>query len=65
MSLGLFASRERALELGLPRYVPESDDDKLRQPQVADRLRQSMNAKIGLPLLILGFVLQGIGNWPT
>ena len=33
-------------------------------PSVRDRIKQSRLAKIGGFLLVLGFVLQILGNWP-
>ena len=60
----LFISKEKAIELGGSRYSGGTPEKNLELPQVRDRLLQSKNAKIGLFLLILGFVLQLCGSWP-
>ncbi len=63
LAWGLFASKERALELGLMRYVGETDDENLTIPAVADRLKQSRFAKFGLPILVAGFGCQIAATW--
>ncbi len=59
----LIVSRSQALELGMPRWAADSEDENLKLPQVRDRLNQSRNAKNGLVLLILGFVFQLVGSF--
>lgn len=61
LSWGLFITKKEAIELGLSRVCGDSDEENLKLPQVADRLKQSRNAKYGLFLLVLGFVSQIIG----
>ncbi len=63
LSWGLFASKQKALELGLSQWVGETDEENLRQPAVADRLKQSHFAKIGLPILVTGFACQIVATW--
>lgn len=60
----LFVTKAKALELGVSRYASVTPEENLKLPQVRDRLTQSCWAKIGLGLLLLGFVLQLIGTWP-
>lgn len=62
LASGLFVSKKRAVELSASRYCGGTDDEKLKHPQVQDRLKQSRNAKRGIVFLVLGFVLQIIGN---
>lgn len=64
LSQGLIVSKKRAVELGVSRWSGESEADQLQLPQVKDRLTQSRNVMVGLALLVLGFVLQLVGNWP-
>ena len=63
LSWGLFASKQKALELGLMRYVGKTDEENLRQPAVADRLKQSHFAKIGVTILVVGFLCQIAATW--
>lgn len=65
LTFGLLISKERAVELSLSRYGGETVEENLRLPAVADRLRQSRNAAIGLVFLVVGFALQIIAAWPT
>jgi hypothetical protein len=39
-------------------------EENLQLPGIADRLRQSCNAKIGLVFLVAGFGLQIVAAWP-
>jgi hypothetical protein len=64
LSYGLFITKRRAIALGVSRLSGDTDDENLRLPAVADRLRQSHNAMIGLPFLIVGFALQLAASWP-
>ena len=64
LSLGLIVSKKRAVELGVSRWSGESEADQLQLPQVKDRLMQSRKVMVGLALLVLGFLLQLVGNWP-
>ncbi len=63
LSWGLFASKQKALKLGLPRWTAETEEEKSRQPAIADRLKQSHFAKIGLPILVAGFLCQIAATW--
>ena len=65
LASGLFLSKEKAITLGVPRHGSENDADNLNLPQVKDRMKQSHNAKIGMGLLLFGFLLQIIGNIPS
>ena len=64
LTWGLIISKKKAIELGITRFCGDTDEENLKLPVVVDRLRQSRNAIIGLVLLIVGFLLQIIGNWP-
>lgn len=64
IAYGLMISKEKAIELSVSRYSSDHDMENLEQPQVKDRLKQSWNAKIGVALLAIGFVLQLVANWP-
>ena len=62
LASGLFLSKHKAVDLSVGRYSGGTDEDLLQLPQVQDRLKQSRNAKWGVSLLSLGFLLQLIGN---
>jgi hypothetical protein len=62
LAFGLFVSKKTAVSLSVSRYSGGTDDENLELPQVQDRLKQSRNAKRGIVLLVLGFLLQIIGN---
>lgn len=62
---GLIISQKDAIELGVSRWAGDTDIDNLKLPMVRDRIKQSLNAKIGLAFLVIGFLLQIIGNWPS
>jgi hypothetical protein len=64
LASGLLIGRTKALELGVGMWGYPTDEENFQLPQVQDRLNQSRRAKIGLALLVLGFVGQAIGNWP-
>ena len=63
LSLGLFVSKKRAINLGVPRLAGGSDNENLTLPAVADLLKQSRFAKVGLPILASGFALQIVATW--
>ena len=63
LASGLITSEDRALELGLSRWVGDTREENLKIPAVADRLIQSRQAKIGLPVLIIGFACQAVAVW--
>jgi hypothetical protein len=65
LASGLLIGTKRALELGVTsRLAGTTDEENLQLPQVRDRLKQSRRAKVGVALLVLGFLGQAIGNWP-
>lgn len=61
---GLIISKKQAIELGLSRWCGDHDDENIKLPQVADRLKQSRNAIIGIFFLGIGVLLQIYGSWP-
>lgn len=64
LTYGLIISKKDAIELGISRICGNTDEENLALPQVRDRLKQSRNAKIGMVLLVIGFMLQIVGSWP-
>lgn len=64
ITIGLIVSKKKAVELGAHRYMGSSDEENLKLPNIKERLNQSRCAMIGLSLLIIGFTLQIIANWP-
>ena len=65
LSYGLIMCKKTAIELGVSKWGGNTDEENLKQPKVKDILKQSRNAVIGLVILVLGFVLQIIANWPN
>ena len=63
LSWGLFVSKQKALELGQSRISGDTDEENLKLPAVADRLKQSHFAKIGLSILVAGFLCQIAATW--
>ena len=66
LAWGLFVSKKEAIRLGGTNWMPgnDSDDDEfLKVPLISHFLVQSKRAKIGLILLVLGFILQILGAW--
>lgn len=59
----LTISDKRALERGISKWSGDTDEKNLGQAQVKDLLTQSRNAKIGVGLLALGFLLQIVAVW--
>jgi len=64
LAYGLIISKKDAIALGISRICGNTDEENLALPQVRDRLKQSRNAKIGMVLLVIGFILQIVGSWP-
>ena len=64
LTYGLILTKHQAVELSATRIMGDTEEENLELPQVVDRLRQSRNAKVGLWLLVMGFLLQLVGNWP-
>ena len=63
LAWGLIISNKEAIELGLSRFTGDTNKENIKLPAVQDRIKQSKNAKIGLSLLVIGFLLQIVGNW--
>lgn len=61
---GFIIPKLKAVEVGVSRIPGESVEENLKLPSVCDRLRQARRALLGLVLLVIGFLLQIIGNWP-
>jgi hypothetical protein len=61
---GLIISKNKAFLLGSSYIRGKPDESSFKSPPTADRIKQSKNAILGGLLLIVGFVLQIIGNWP-
>ncbi len=64
LAWGLIITKKDAIKLGVTRLAGDTDEENLKLPSVQDRIKQSSNAKIGLALLVIGFLLQIVGNWP-
>jgi hypothetical protein len=64
LSYGLIISKKEACKLGSSYYGGETDEENINLPPVQDRLKQSLNATIGMFFLVVGFLLQIIGSWP-
>lgn len=64
LAVGLIVTKERAAELGVPRWAGSTLEENLKLVPVREILRQSRRAVVGSTLLLLGFVLQVIANWP-
>ncbi len=63
LTIQIFVTRERAIELAIPRFAGATVEENLSNPQVQDRLKGSKYAKWGLVLLIVGFAGQLVGVW--
>ena len=64
LSLGLFVSKKKALELSVSRWSGDTDEENLKLPQVQNILKQSRNAQIGIVLITVGFFFQILGSLP-
>ena len=64
LACGLIISRKQALRVGVSRLAGETDQSNLKLPHVRHEKRESRCALLGMFLLILGFLLQIIANWP-
>jgi hypothetical protein len=65
LAWGLFIGEDEALKLGQARFSGDTRVENLKLPAVRDRLRQSRRAKVGLAILVVGFVLQIVASWPS
>lgn len=63
LARGLIISQREAIDLGSSYIMGDTDEENLKIPPIRDRIRQSRNAKIGVSILIFGFVLQIVGAW--
>jgi hypothetical protein len=61
LARGLLISRAEAIRLGSSYWSGGTDEDRLKLPPVADRVRQSNYAIAGIILLLLGSCLQIVG----
>ncbi|MCB0260490.1 MAG: hypothetical protein KDH97_00175 [Calditrichaeota bacterium] len=64
LAAGLIISRRQALKIGVSRMAEDEDQKNIHLPHVRDELRESRFAVLGLLLLVIGFLLQIIGNLP-
>jgi hypothetical protein len=64
LASGLIISRKRALRVGIPRLAEDTDDSNVNLPHVRHIQRESRSALIGIILLVVGYLLQIVGNWP-
>jgi len=64
LTYGLIISEREAAKLGASYFSSDNWRENLKIPPVADRLRTSRNAQIGVLFLVLGFVGQLIAAWP-
>ena len=66
LAWSLFVSKKEAIRLGGTYWMPgnDADDDEFfKVPLISHFLVQSKRAKIGLGLLVPGFILQILGAW--
>jgi uncharacterized membrane protein len=61
LTISLFISKEKALEIGTPKWASDDPKENLELPQVRELLAQSRRAKLGFILLTVGFLLQIVG----
>ena len=61
---GVFVSRAKIENLIKDAGVYYGSSPNKQSPSIRDRIRQSRLAKFGALLLVLGFLLQILGNWP-
>jgi hypothetical protein len=69
LAVGLIIKEDDAIKLSAVTGMsytmdkPPSRAELLKQPAVQDRLKQSRWAKIGIAVLVVGFLLQLLGTW--
>ncbi|MBV1790839.1 hypothetical protein KQ940_22485 [Marinobacterium sp. D7] len=61
---GVFVTKNKAVEIGVPRYASKDPEENLKLPSVANLLSQSKTAVWGTVFLIVGFIFQAIASWP-
>jgi hypothetical protein len=64
LACGLIITRKQTLKVGVSRLAEDTDESNINLPHVRHELRKSRLALIGVILLVVGFLLQIIGNWP-
>jgi len=64
LACGLLISKKQAFKIGVSRLAEDSDDKNICLPHVRDKIKEARFALIGIVLLVVGFILQLIGNWP-
>ena len=57
LAYGLIISKNQAIELGVTRAAYDDHNENVKLPQVADRIKQSKNAIIGLSFSTVGYGL--------
>ena len=62
LAIGLIIPRKRAIKAGVSRMSDDTDEKNIYLPHVQDRLRESKYASLGVLLIIIGFILQILGN---
>ena len=60
---GLMISRKQALSIGVSRVADDSDEVNVGLPHVQNKLREARFARIGMILLVIGFLLQIVAAW--
>lgn len=61
---GVFTNRDKAAEVATMRISHNNPSENVDQPAAQNLLFQSKTALVGTLLLVVGFLLQGIGAWP-
>ncbi len=62
---GLIISEKKAVELSVSYICGDTHEENLPLPTTRDLLKQSRNAITGMAFLVMGFLLQIIGSWPS
>ena len=63
LASGLVISKKQALSVGVSRVAEDSDELNVRLPHVDNKLREARFARIGMILLVIGFLLQIAAAW--
>lgn len=64
LTYGLVISKQEAAKLGSSYYGATDWRENLKLPPVADRLKTSRNAIIGIAFVFAGFIGQVLSAWP-
>jgi len=62
LTVSLFLSKDEALNIGLPKWAGDNDEDNLKNPLVQELLNQSRRAKISFLFITIGFLFQLLGS---